>query len=467
MEENNKKITVKKILEITKGILLSGKEEFVIKTFSKDTRNIEEGDFYLGIKGEKFNGSVFYEDALKKGAIGALVQDIEISKEVLQKYTDKVIIKVENVLESMQKIAEYKRNLYSIPVVAITGSVGKTSTKDIVASVMEEKFDVLKTQGNLNNHIGLPFTILKLDNHDAMVIEMGMNNFGEIRTLTNIAKPTFCIITNIGTEHIGNLGSRENILKAKLEILEGMQNGGTLLVNNDNDLLHKWVEENKGKVDLNILTYGIENKSDYMAHSICKKEEGSIYKIDIKGKTEQIIVPVPGMHFVYNSLCSIAVGDYFNIDVEKVKQGIEKFKLTKSRMDIEKIRDNITVINDSYNANFDSMKSALEYLGSLKNRKIAVLGDMLELGEYAKDLHEKVGEEVVKNKIDILVCVGDLAKNIAIKCKSLGMNDANIIYLDNKEEAIKLLNSILKENDNVLLKASNSMKFYEILDYIK
>ena len=467
MEENNKKITVKKILEITKGILLSGKEEFVIKTFSKDTRNIEEGDFYLGIKGEKFNGSVFYEDALKKGAIGALVQDIEISKEVLQKYTDKVIIKVENVLESMQKIAEYKRNLYSIPVVAITGSVGKTSTKDIVASVMEEKFDVLKTQGNLNNHIGLPFTILKLDNHDAMVIEMGMNNFGEIRTLTNIAKPTFCIITNIGTAHIGNLGSRENILKAKLEILEGMQNGGTLLVNNDNDLLHKWVEENKGKVDLNILTYGIENKSDYMAHSICKKEEGSIYKIDIKGKTEQIIVPVPGMHFVYNSLCSIAVGDYFNIDVEKVKQGIEKFKLTKSRMDIEKIRDNITVINDSYNANFDSMKSALEYLGSLKNRKIAVLGDMLELGEYAKDLHEKVGEEVVKNKIDILVCVGDLAKNIAIKCKSLGMNDANIIYLDNKEEAIKLLNSILKENDNVLLKASNSMKFYEILDYIK
>ena len=467
MEENNKKITVKKILEITKGILLSGKEEFVIKTFSKDTRNIEEGDFYLGIKGEKFNGSVFYEDALKKGAIGALVQDIEISKEVLQKYTDKVIIKVENVLESMQKIAEYKRNLYSIPVVAITGSVGKTSTKDIVASVMEEKFDVLKTQGNLNNHIGLPFTILKLDNHDAMVIEMGMNNFGEIRTLTNIAKPTFCIITNIGTAHIGNLGSRENILKAKLEILEGMQNGGTLLVNNDNDLLHKWVEENKGKVDLNILTYGIENKSDYMAHSICKKEEGSIYKIDIKGKTEQIIVPVPGMHFVYNSLCSIAVGDYFNIDVEKVKQGIEKFKLTKSRMDIEKIRDNITVINDSYNANFDSMKSALEYLGSLKNRKIAVLGDMLELGEYAKDLHEKVGEEVVKNKIDILICVGNLAKNIAIKCKNLGMNDENIIYLDNKEEAIKLLNSILKENDNVLLKASNSMKFYEILDYIK
>ncbi len=467
MEENNKKITVKKILEITKGILLSGKEEFVIKTFSKDTRNIEEGDFYLGIKGEKFNGSVFYEDALKKGAIGALIQDIEISKEVLQKYTDKVIIKVENVLESMQKIAEYKRNLYSIPVVAITGSVGKTSTKDIVASVMEEKFDVLKTQGNLNNHIGLPFTILKLDNHDAMVIEMGMNNFGEIRTLTNIAKPTFCIITNIGTAHIGNLGSRENILKAKLEILEGMQNGGTLLVNNDNDLLHKWVEENKGKVDLNILTYGIENKSDYMAHSICKKEEGSIYKIDIKGKTEQIIVPVPGMHFVYNSLCSIAVGDYFNIDVEKVKQGIEKFKLTKSRMDIEKIRDNITVINDSYNANFDSMKSALEYLGSLKNRKIAVLGDMLELGEYAKDLHEKVGEEVVKNKIDILICVGNLAKNIAIKCKNLGMNDENIIYLDNKEEAIKLLNSILKENDNVLLKASNSMKFYEILDYIK
>ncbi len=467
MEGNQKDCTVEQIVKITGGVLLSGEKEAVIKTFSKDTRTIEEGDFYLGIKGEKFNGSQFYEEALKRKASGVLVQDVDIPEEILKTYKGKAIIKVKDVVKAMQQLASYKRSLYNIPVVAITGSVGKTSTKDIVASVLEEEFDVLKTEGNLNNHIGLPLTILKLDHHEAMVIEMGMNNFGEIRTLTNIAKPTLCIITNIGTAHIGNLGSRENILKAKLEILEGMEKGGTVLVNNDNDLLHKWAEEQKNATNFSVVTYGIKNPSDYMAKAINTKEEGSTYEITIHNKKYTIIVPVPGMHFVYNSLCSIAVGDYYQMEMTKIQQGIQNFKLTKNRMEIEKIRDNITLINDAYNANLDSMQSALQYLGSLKNRKIAVLGDMLELGEYGVELHKKVGEEVVKNEIDILLAVGSLAKYIAEEAIALGMPKENVKYLATKEEAIKMLNTILTEKDNVLIKASNSMKFYQIVDYIK
>ena len=229
---------VKDILKVTNGKLLAGNENIECENFSKDTRTINEGDIYIGIKGEKFDGSKLWDEALEKGAKAVIVENIEIEKDKLQKYADKAIIKVENTLEALYKLAEYKRSLYDIPVIAITGSVGKTSTKDIIANVISTKYKTLKTEGNNNNNIGLPMTILKLKDHEALVVEMGMNHFGEISLLTKIAKPTIAVITNIGTSHIGNLGSRENILKAKLEILEGMDKP-ILVINNDNDLLHE------------------------------------------------------------------------------------------------------------------------------------------------------------------------------------------------------------------------------------
>lgn len=390
------------------------------------------------------------------------MQDIQITKEQKEKYKNKFIIIVENTIKAMQQIATYKRSMYNIPVVAITGSVGKTSTKDMVANVMNEKFNTLKTQGNYNNHIGVPLTIFRLKNEDALTIEMGMNHSGEISTLTKIAKPTVCVITNIGTAHIGNLGSRENILKAKLEILEGMKKGGTVVINNDNDLLHKWYLENKEKYK--IITYGIENESDFSAENIESKEDGSTYTL--KGTNVKINVPVGGNHFVLNSLCAIAVGSIFEIPMEKIKHGIESFELTKKRMDITKTAENITIINDCYNANYDSMKAALEYLGKIENkRKIAVLGDMLELGEYSKELHEKVGQEIIKNKIDILIVVGKEAKHIANIAKT-EMNKENIIECESNEEAANEINKIKKTNDCILFKASNGMKFGEIIEKI-
>jgi len=288
-----------------------------------------------------------------------------------------------------------------------------------------------------------------------------MNHLGEISTLTNIAKPTVAIITNVGTAHIGELGSRENILKAKVEILEGLDKNGYLIINNDNDLLHKWYLENKEKY--NIITYGIENESNYMAENIISKEDGSTYTL--KGTDEQIEVPIGGNHFVQNSLCAIALASIFEIPLEKVKQGIKKFELTKKRMDISTLKNNISIINDSYNANYDSMKAALEYLGNLKDkRKIAVLGDMLELGEYSKELHEKVGKEVVNNKIDILITVGQEAVNIAKEAEG---KINKIIVCNSNQQAIEKINEIKKENDCILLKASNGMHFGEILEGIQ
>ena len=458
-----KYISVKKIAEITNGNLIFGDENIICKTYSKDTRTINKGDTYLGIKGENFNGSNFYIDALSKGANVCILQDIEIDLEKIEKYKDVAIVKVQNVEKALQKIAEYKRNLYNIPVVGITGSVGKTSTKDLISSVMSRKYKVLKTQGNLNNQIGLPLTILSLKDEDALVVEMGMGDLGEIRNLTKIAKPDVAVITNVGTSHIGNLGSRENILKAKLEIIEGLKKNGTLVINNDNDMLHMWNE----KINMpNVVTFGIDEKSNFMAKNINLNENSSNYDIEINGEDYNIQINIGGKHFVYNSLCAIVVGTTFGISIDEIKKGIENFKLTKSRMEIIK-KDSITIINDCYNASFDSMKASIEYLKSQNGgRKIAILGDMLELGEFSKELHEKVGKVVDQNNIDILITVGKEAKNIANAAKNSGVEEKKIFEFNNNEEAIEKIKEIMKENDIILVKASNGMNFKEIVEEI-
>ena len=456
-----KDLSIKNIIEVTKGKLLVGNEEYICKSYSKDTRTIKDGDCYIGIKGENFDGNIFWEKALENGASTVIVQNVEIEDEKLKKWADKNIIKVEDTLEALYSLARYKRSLYDIPVIAITGSVGKTSTKDIVANVVSKKYKTLKTEGNNNNNIGLPFTILKMKDEEAVVLEMGMNHFGEISLLASIANPNICIITNIGTSHIGNLGSRENILKAKLEILEGSKKRA-VIINNDNDLLHKWYEENKEKY--NIKTYSIKEKSDVMAKNIDLKEQSSNFTCKINGKEEKITVPVGGEHFILNSLCAITVGEVLGIENKKIIEGIEKFELTKKRMDIYDLKEGIKIINDAYNASLESMKASLKVLSKFnENRKIAVLGDMFELGDYAEEIHKKVGEEVAKNNVDILITSGKNSKYIAETAEK-ELKKENIYYLENKEEIEKLLQKIVKPGDVILFKASNGMKFYEIAE---
>ena len=458
-------LTVKDILKATNGELIIGNENLICSVFSKDTRIINKGDVYIGIKGEKFDGSLFWEDALKNGASCVIVQNIEFNKEELKEYKNRTIILVEDTLQALYNIARAKRELYNIPVIAITGSVGKTSTKDIVANVVSQKYKTLKTIGNNNNNIGLPFTILRMNDEEAMVLEMGMNHFGEISLLTSIAKPNICIITNIGTSHIGNLGSRENILKAKLEILEGTKEP-TVIINNDNDLLNKWYKINKDKYK--IKTFGVSNKSDINAENIVLDKDGSTYSSYIEGKNYSIKVPIGGEHFILNSLCATLVGEELNIEAENIIKGIQEFELTKKRMDIEELSNGVKIINDAYNASFESMQASLRYLSGFKeNRKIAVLGDMFELGEFSEKLHKNVGREVVKNDIDVLVCAGKDAKFIVEEARKEGMKNEKTYYFENKEEIMELLKNSINTNDVVLFKASNGMKFFELAEKLK
>ena len=460
-----KDITIKDILISTEGILITGNENLICKEFSKDTRTIKEGDIYIGIKGENFDGNIFWEKALDNGAMGVIVQDIEFDKKDIERYQNKVIIKVKDTLQALYKLASYKRDIYDVPVIAITGSVGKTSTKDLVANVVAQKYKVCKTIGNNNNNIGMPFTILNAPNDaEAFVLEMGMNHFGEIHLLSKIAKPNICIITNIGTSHIGNLGSRENILKAKLEILDGAKNP-YMVINNDNDLLHKWYQENN---NMNVKTYGINEKSDMQAKDIQLYENNSEYKIKINNKEEKIRVPVGGEHFVLNSLCAIAVGELLNIENEDIKKGIETFSLTKNRMEVIELKDKIKIINDAYNSSVESVKASLAYMNNLKaNRRIAVLGDILETGEFAEKLHRKIGEVVCENNVDILICSGKNAKYIIESARENGFDENNMYYFEDKEEIVDLIKQIIQTEDVILFKASNGMRFFDIVEKLK
>ena len=352
-----KNLKIKDILKVTNGELVVGNEEYECQSYSKDTRTIEKEDCYIGIKGANFDGNLFWEKALENGASTVIVENVDFEKENIEKWENKNIIKVENSLDALYKIASLKRDLNKIPVVAITGSVGKTSTKDIIANVVSKKYETLKTIGNNNNNIGMPLTILRLKDEEVMVLEMGMNHFGEIHLLSEIAKPNICVITNIGTSHIGNLGSRENILKAKLEILDGTDNP-TVIINNDDDLLHKWYLENKEKY--NIITYGIKEKSTYNAEDINLKEESSSFNCKIDEKTINFNVPVGGEHFILNSLSAIAVAKTLNIENEKIVEGINNFKLTKNRMDITELKNGIKIINGAYNASFEAVRATLK-----------------------------------------------------------------------------------------------------------
>ncbi len=458
-------IKIKDIIKITNAELICGNEETECINFSKDTRIIKKDDTYIGIKGENFDGNKYWKEALEKGAKCVIIQDIEFTEDEIKKYKNKSIIKVQDTLQALYKIASYKRDLYNIPVIAITGSVGKTSTKDIISNVVAQKYKVLKTLGNNNNNIGLPFTILRLKDEEAMVLEMGMNHLGEISLLSKIAKPDICIITNIGTSHIGNLGSRENILKAKLEILDGAKNP-TIIINNDNDLLHNWYENSKNRYK--IQTYGINNKSDINPEKMKVEINGSTFECDLDGELIKIKVPIAGEHFILNAMSAILVGKTLNLSVEQIKNGIKTFELTKKRMDIVELSNGAKIINDAYNASFESMQASLKYLSNFKNnRKIAILGDMFELGEFSEKLHKKVGEEVYQNKIDILICSGKGAKDIVNEAKKLGMNKNNIYYFENKDEIIDFLKNNIKNNDIILFKASNGMRFFELADKIK
>ena len=442
-------ITVRDIINVCNGVLIQGNDELECKNFTKDTRTINVGDIYVGIKGEVYDGNTFYMEAFNKGASACILDNESVIQKVDK---DKTIILVDDSVKAIGALAKYKRSLYNIPVVAITGSVGKTSVKDMIYSVMKMKYNVLATKGNYNNEIGVPLTILGLDKHDALVVEMGMNHFNELHYLSNIAKPTLAVITNIGTAHIGNLGSRENILKAKLEILDGM-NGGTLFINNDNDMLRTV------KYD-NLITIGIDNESDYMAHDINMKAFSEEFYIN----DEYINLPVGSKAFIYNALFAYAVGIKLGISKEDIVQALESFKLSPHRLEVIHTK-NYTVIDDTYNASLDSIRSSLEILKNKEaKRRIAVIGDVLEVGDYNEEIHTKIGEELFKSNLDIIVTIGDNTRYTDKFLENKGFD--NRYHFNNESESYEFFDDMLKDGDVVLFKASNGMKLKNIVNHL-
>ncbi len=428
---------------------LVGDGNIEITQYSNDTRTIEPGALYIPIIGEVFDGHQFINQAFQKGAVATLSSQDESY--------DGAVIYVEDTLVALQAIAHYIATKANVPIVGITGSVGKTSTRDMVGAVVASHYDTLKTIGNYNNNIGLPLTICRYKNEEAMVLEMGMNHLREIALLVDIARPNIGVITNVGTAHIGLLGSRENILKAKLEMAEYFDENNTLIINNDNDMLHDFYQS--ADVKYQIKTFGIKNKADVMAENVCLYESRSTF--DYNGIHYE--VNIPGEHFVLNALAAIAVGECLNIPYSKMKEAIVSFELTKNRMDMIDLNHHISVIDGTYNANLDSMLSSLAVLGRYERRKIAVLADMLELGEFSEELHLKTGKAVDENKIDVLICVGNESKNIIA-----GANDTdNKHWFNTNQEAYDYLKSILKEDDVILVKGSNSMRLKEIINQLK
>lgn len=455
-------LKIKDILKVTNGNLIAGNIEAECENFCTDTREIKKGDTYIALKGENFDGNSLWKQALENGADTVIIETA-----VNEKIQDKNIIIVEDTKKALMQIATAKRELYeNLIVVGVTGSVGKTSTKDIIANVLSQKYNTLKTEGNFNNDIGLPLTILRLKDHEAAVIEMGMNHLGEIRKLTNIAKPTLSVITNVGTAHIGNLGSRENILKAKLEILEGMKEK-RIVINNDNDMLNNWAKSNNSNIEIH--TFGIESESECIVANIKKEENYTQITAKINDEEIQETIPVGGDVFILNALCATTVGKVLNLTNEQIKNGIKTFELTKKRMEIIKNKKSITIINDTYNASVDSMKAGIRYLSEeiKAKRKIAVLGDMFELGDFSEKLHREVGEEIAKNNIDKLYVIGENAKFILEEAINNGFSKENTYYAKTKEDLVDKIKETEEKDDAILFKASNGMKLFEVVEEIK
>lgn len=451
-------IYVKDIIKLCDGRILCGKEDIELSSFCTDSRCIKKGDVYVGIKGENNNGNLFYQDAINKGASVCILNRGDYNTSM-----DCTIVLVDDTIKCLQELAKYRRSLSSSIVVAVTGSVGKTSTKDIIASVLSTKYKTHKTSGNYNNHIGVPLTILGMNNDDeVLVVEMGMNHFNEISLLSNIAKPDISVITNIGTAHIGNLGSRENILKAKLEILDGMI-GKKVILNSDDDMLASVV--NKLKESYDVSTISINNNSTYKAVNVDFKVFSSCF--DIAPYCSNVEIDVGGTAYVYNALTAYAVGKHLNISDENIKLGIKNFKLSSSRLEKKIMTNGAIIIDDTYNANYDSMKSSIELLGRVNNkRKIAILGDMLELGEYTKTFHKNLGDVIADEKIDILITIGKFTLNIEKRLQELGWDNSRLYHFEKESDSYKFLTNFIKDNDIILLKGSHGIHLIGIVNYL-
>ena len=455
-----KSFTAEEIAKALSGELIQGDHKAAFASVSIDSRQIKVGDLFFALVGERFDAHDFIDQAIAGGAGGLVV-----SRRPGTGAWQRPVILVQDTLEALQALARYNRQHFAGLVIGVTGSNGKTTTKDMIASVLQQKYQTLKTEGNLNNHIGLPLTLLKLDdNYGAAVMEMGMRGLGEIDLLAGIALPDGAVITNIGETHLERLGSVANIARAKGEILDRISEKGFAVLNGDDANVRQQAARCRGKV----IFFGTEGDTLIKAAGIKVSNGKSVYFTVITPVGETgITLPVPGCHNVLNALAAVGVGLEAGIPLQDIKSGLEDTMLTSMRLEITE-REKVTVINDTYNANPASVKAALQVLADLAGgrRTVAILGDMYELGSRAAAGHGEVGREAAARDVHVLVTVGKLAADMALGASMAVNPPEEIITFNTNAEALKYLPKIIRTGDVVLVKGSRGMKMEEIAESI-
>jgi len=433
-----------------------------IKGVSIDSRTIREGELFVAIKGVRFDGHDFVPEAINRGAWGAVVERSSLENRYPSLSGLRNIIPVEDTLLSLQEMSGMHRKKYSIPVVGITGSNGKTTTKEMLACILRQKGQVLKNEGNLNNHIGVPLTLMKLgEHHRFAAIEMGMSGPGEIEMLARLAMPDVGVITNIGPAHLEFLGSTDMIAQAKGELLEEMKPEGTAVLNADDP----YFETLKKRFSGRIVTFGIDGPADITAEDIRLEKDTSDFTLRAQGKTIPMRLHAVGTYNVYNALAAAAAALAVAIPLESVKSGLEEFSPFSMRSEIKNIGGRV-IFEDCYNANPQSMAAALEALVSIRagRMNIAVLGDMMELGDTGPEAHRTIGRRVAQLGIDLLVTVGPLAKLIGDGAIEAGMSEERVVAARSNAEAAALLRTRTQPGDAILIKGSRAMKMEKILE---
>ena len=444
-------MTAGEIAEAVDGVLI-GNSDIVITDVQYDSRAVKEGTLFAAIKGEKVDGHKFIEECFSKGAAAVFTEN-EVSENSTGCY-----IKVENSRLALQKLAGYYRSKQNVRLIGITGSVGKTSTKEMVAAGLSKGFDVMKTQGNKNSQIGLPMTMFEIEEHNEVaVIEMGMSEFGEMDRLADVARPNIAVMTNIGVAHIENLGTQENILKEKFRITKYFDKEGVLFLNGDDELLKTL----HGKQKFKTVTFGLNKDNDYYADKIKTEGFNTKFVCCFGGEKVELHIPALGEHSVKNALAAFAVGKHLGLDEKTIQCGLMTYKNAPMRQQIHEMKDFI-LIDDSYNSSPEAAKVSLNVLKSVASGKtIAVLADMLELGEKSESEHYGVGKHLAELGIDTLLAVGEISRHTARGAKENGCKE--VMLFEDNGQAYEYLKKIIEKDCTVLVKGSRGMHTDEIV----
>jgi UDP-N-acetylmuramoyl-tripeptide--D-alanyl-D-alanine ligase len=430
--------------------------------FSIDSRTLQSGDFFVALKGDSFDGHDFLDDALKKNASGVAAQSEWYAQAETKFRQDTAFIIVKDTLDFLQKLSTWHRSHFNIPIIAITGSNGKTTLRKMISGIFANKFSVLSSEKNQNNHIGVPLTLLKLrSSHEAAVVELGTNHPGEIGFLTELVNPPIGVITNIGKGHIGYFGSLEGIYVEKTALFDRMRSGSLIFKNADDAFLKEYHRNS-----INMVQVGTSEECDYQGKMISTDRYGCV-KFSINDLVE-IQLRIPGAHHFHNALMAAAIALHFDISIEAIKKTLEEFQPESQRMQISK-ENGILVINDTYNANPDSTRAAIEYLTNLqitKGRKIIVLGDMLEMGDFGEQEHVAIGKFINGRPIDYVFLFGQLSRMIKTGILETNSFKGEAHWYETHEEIAAQLKKILAPNDALLVKGSRGMKMENVLNNI-